>query len=213
MNYKCIIFDCDGVLVDSETISAIVFQKMAKELGFDLDYKSAVENFTGTPMTENLRFIEEHIKGSLPEGFEQDFRDRTYDAFKTDLKPIKGIHNLLDKIKVPFCVASSGPVSKIRLNLTTTRLINKFEGRIFSSYEIGSWKPEPGIFLHTAKEMGFLPKECVVIEDSEAGVKAAVSGGFKVFVLSKHKKKEAFEKLGAKVFFSMNELSSILKLD
>lgn len=213
MNYKCIIFDCDGVLVDSETISAIVFQKMAKELGFDLDYKSAVENFTGTPMTENLRFIEEHIKGNLPEGFEQNFRDRTYDAFKTDLKPIKGIHNLLDKIKVPFCVASSGPVSKIRLNLTTTRLINKFEGRIFSSYEIGSWKPEPGIFLHTAKEMGFLPKECVVIEDSEAGVKAAVSGGFKVFVLSKHKKKEAFEKLGAKVFFSMNELSSILKLD
>lgn len=213
MNYKCVIFDCDGVLVDSETISAIIFQKMAKELGFDLDYKSTVENFTGTPMTENLRFIEEHIKGNLPERFEQNFRDRTYDAFKTDLKPIKGIHNLLDKIKVPFCVASSGPVSKIRLNLTTTRLINKFEGRIFSSYEIGSWKPEPGIFLHAAKEMGFSPEECVVVEDSEAGVKAAVSGGFKVFVLSKHKKKEAFEKLGANVFFSMNELSSILKLD
>lgn len=213
MNYKCIIFDCDGVLVDSETISAKIFQKMAAELGFNLNFKTAVENFAGTSMTENLKFIENNIKGSLPEGFEQDFRNRTFEAFKTDLKPIYGIHDLIDKVKVPFCVASSGPVSKIRLNLTTTNLIDKFEGRIFSSYDIKSWKPEPGIFLHAAKEMGFTPEECIVIEDSQAGVKAAVSGGFRVFALGNKKDQKAFEELGASVFFGMRELESILKLD
>ena len=163
-------------------------------------------------MTENLKFIEDNIKGSLPEGFEQDFRNRTYEAFETDLQPIEGVRNLIEKVKVPFCVASSGPVSKIRLNLTATNLIDKFEGRIFSSYAIGSWKPEPGIFLHAAKEMGFSPEECIVIEDSEAGVTAAISGGFRVFALSDQKKKEALEKLGAKVFGGMNELALILKI-
>lgn len=213
MNYKCIIFDCDGVLVNSESISAKIFQEMANELGFDVDYETAVERFAGTSMTENLKFIEENIKGNLPKGFEQDFRNRTYEAFKTDLKPIEGVHALIEKVKVPFCVASSGPISKIRLNLTATNLIDKFEGRIFSSYEINSWKPQPGIFLHAAKEMGYSPEECIVIEDSEAGVMAAIAGGFRVFALSDLKKKETIEKLGATVFSGMDELSSILNLD
>lgn len=213
MNYKCIIFDCDGVLVDSESISAKIFQEMAIELGFNLDYKTAVEQFAGTSMTENLKFIEDNIIGDLPEGFEQDFRSRTFEAFKTDLKPINGVHELIEKVEVPFCVASSGPVSKIELNLTVTHLIGKFKGRVFSSYEIGSWKPEPGIFLHAAKTMGFAPEDCIVIEDSEAGVTAAIKGGFRVFALSDKKKQGTFEKLGATVFFEMKELQSILKLD
>ena len=212
MNYKCIIFDCDGVLVDSETISAKIFQKMARELGFNLDYGTAVENFTGTSMTENLKFIEDNIKGNLPVGFEQDFRNRTYVAFKTDLKAIEGIHDLIPEVKVPFCVASSGPVSKIKLNLSATKLLDYFEGRIFSSYDIGSWKPEPGIFLHAAKEMGFEAEECIVIEDSQAGVTAAVAGGFKVFALTNTSKKETFEKLGANVFYKMEELGGLLGL-
>ena len=179
MAYKCIIFDCDGVLVDSEGISAKIFQQMAKEIGFEMDHETAVDQFAGASMPENLKFIEENIEGDLPENFEKEFRNRTYSAFKTDLKPVQGIKQLIKRVKVPFCVASSGPVKKIRLNLTVTNLIKKFEGRIFSSYEIGSWKPEPGIFLHAAKAMGFLPHECVVVEDSDAGIKAAAAGGEK----------------------------------
>ena len=105
----------------------------------------------------------------------------------------------MQKIKVPFCVASSGPVEKIRLNLTTANLIDKFEGRIFSSYDIGSWKPEPGIFLHAAKTMGYSPEECLVIEDSIAGIKAAVAGGFKVYALGNEKKKESFDPMHIRV--------------
>jgi len=212
MRYNCIIFDCDGVLVDSETISAKIFQQMAKQLGFDLDYEIAIKEFAGASMPENLNFIENNIEDDLPEGFEKEFRRRTYKAFKTELKAIDGVHQLIEKVKVPFCVASSGPVEKIRLNLTTTKLINKFEGRIFSSYDIGSWKPDPGIFMYAAKKMGYSPNECVVVEDSEAGIKAAVSGGFKVFALANKKKKNNFEQLGATVFYTMQELESLLAL-
>lgn len=211
MNYKCIIFDCDGVLVDSETISAKIFQQMAQEQGFNLDFETAVDQFAGASMSENLRFIENNIDGDLPDTFEKEFRKRTYETFKTDLKPIEGIPDLIEKLAVPFCVASSGPHEKIRLNLTTAKLIDKFEGKIFSSYDIGSWKPEPGIFLHAAKTMGFQPKDCVVIEDSEAGIKAAVAGGFNVFALGNEEKKQIFEELGATVFYSMEELEPMLR--
>lgn len=212
MDYKCIIFDCDGVLVDSESISAKVFQEMAAELGFEMDFKTAVEQFAGASMNDNIQFVAENIEGAVPLDFEKEFRKRTYEAFKTEIKPIPGIHELLEKVKVPICVASSGPVPKIRLNLTVTGLIDKFEGKIFSCYDIQSWKPEPQIYLHAANEMGFTPGECVIIEDSTSGIKAGVAGGFKVFALAEKVKRQQFEELGAKVFENMEELESILRL-
>ncbi len=213
MKFKCIIFDCDGVLVDSEAISAKIFQEMAAESGFKLDFESVLEQITGTSMTENLKFFSENINGELPEDFESEFRKRSYEAFKTDLKPIKGIHDLLEKINIPVGVASSGPVEKIKLNLTTTNLIDYFGNNIFSCYEIGSWKPEPEIYLHAAKKMGFKPGECAVIEDSLAGVQSAKAGGFNVFGFANDKNETAFKELGATVFFSMAELGSLLKID
>jgi HAD superfamily hydrolase (TIGR01509 family) len=173
MEYKCIIFDSDGVLVDSETLSAKVFQEMALELGFDLDFEIALEHFAGTSMKENLQFIEENIEGPLPVDFEIQFRERTYEAFKTDLKAVNGIHELIEKLEIPFCVASSGPMEKIKLNLGLVNLLDHFEDKIYSSYDIGSWKPEPGIFLHAAKALGFAPEDCVVVEDSTSGIRAA----------------------------------------
>lgn len=213
MKYKCIIFDCDGVLVDSEAISAKVFQKMAAELGCDLGFETVLEQITGTSMKENLKFFTEHVGRDLPDNFEKEFRKRSYEAFKTELKPIKGVHDLLNKIKNPIGVASSGPVEKIRQNLSTTKLIDYFGDNIFSSYEIRSWKPEPDIYLHAAKQMGFPPKECAVIEDSEPGVSAARKGGFDVFVLTSETKKSIFTELGATVFSKMEELGNLLNID
>lgn len=213
MNYKCIIFDCDGVLVDSESISAKIFQQMAAELGLKMDFETAVEQFAGTSMSDNIQFVSDNIAEEMPEDFETEFRKRTYEAFKTGIRPIEGVHELLEKVKVPFCVASSGPANKIELNLTVTKLIDKFRGKIFSSYDIGSWKPEPGIFLHAAKTMGFSPEECVVIEDSASGIRAAVAGGFRVFALANELKCHNFEELGAKVFYAMDELAVLLNLN
>jgi HAD superfamily hydrolase (TIGR01509 family) len=212
MNFKCIIFDCDGVLVDSEAISAKVFQQMIAELECNLDFETILEQITGTSMKDNLEFFSEKINSELPADFETDFRKRSYEAFKTDIKPINGIPDLLKKIKIPVGVASSGPVEKIKLNLTTTKLIQYFGENIFSSYDIGSWKPEPEIYLHAAKKMGFKPGECAVIEDSLPGIQAAKAGGFDVFGFANDKNKTAFEKLGATVFFEMQELENLLLL-
>ena len=213
MKFKCIIFDCDGVLVDSEAISAKIFQKMAAELGFKIDFETILEQITGTSMTKNLKFFSENINGELPEDFETEFRKRSFEAFKTDLKPIKGVHDLLERISIPVGVASSGPVEKIKLNLTTTNLIDYFDDNIFSCYEIGSWKPEPEIYLNAAKKMGFKPGECVVIEDSLAGVQSAKAGGFNVFGFTNGKNKNSLEELGATVFSDMGELGKLLDLD
>lgn len=213
MKYKCIIFDCDGVLVDSEAISAKVFQKMVSDLGCNLEFEAVLEQITGTSMKENLKFFAECVGRDLPDNFETEFRERSFETYKIELKAIPGVHDLIDKIKVPICTASSGPQKKIRLNLTTTNLLDKFEDRIFSSYDIGSWKPDPDIYLHAAKQMGFLPKECVVIEDSKPGVVAAIKGGFDVYALSSIEKGKPFTDLGATIFSNMKELGNLLNID
>ena len=210
MKYKCIIFDCDGVLVDSEGISNSILVEMANSVGAKIELKYALENFAGKSLKSVFEHIEKLIEKKVPDSFEKEYRERTFKAFKTELKPIKGIHNLLNKISVQYCVASSGPTEKIRLNLTTTKLIEKFENKIFSSYEIGSWKPNPKIFEYAAEKMGFEPNECVVIEDSMAGITAARKGGFDVFGFTNKENQKDFENEGAKVFFDMENLNELL---
>ncbi|HBL77637.1 MAG: hypothetical protein A2W90_03010 [Bacteroidetes bacterium GWF2_42_66] len=210
MKFKCIIFDCDGILVDSEAISGKVLVEMTASVGFNLDLEYAIENFSGVSLKSTIEYIQKNAVTAFPADFEEEFRRRTFEAFKTDLKPVKGVAELLERLTVPYCTASSGPPEKLRLSLTTTGLIPKFENRIFSSYDIGSWKPNPEIFLYAAKEMGFQPNECAVVEDSIAGIKAARAGGFHVFALANNRNRGELEKLGATVFFAMNELDSLL---
>jgi HAD superfamily hydrolase (TIGR01509 family) len=208
LKYKCIIFDCDGVLVDSEEISNAVLLQMAKEVGVDITEEYAIDHFAGKSLKSTFEYIEKLAKQELPPFFMEEYRKRTFDAFRLEMKPIEGIHDLLEEIQVDYCVASSGPMDKIKLNLTTTRLFEKFEHK--SSYDIGSWKPNPEIFEHAAKNMGYKPEECAVIEDSLAGVIAAKKGGFDVFGYANERNKNDFEKEGATVFFKMNELSNLL---
>jgi UDP-N-acetylmuramate dehydrogenase len=213
MKYKCIIFDCDGVLVDSETIANTILVAMANEQGANITLDFALQNFVGKTLAEWLTVIEKKINKELPNNFGEEFRDRTFKAFSENIQPIKGVSELLNRINIPYCVASSGPANKIKLNLTTTGLINKFEGRIFSCYDIKIWKPNPAIFLHAAKEMGFEPSECVVIEDSPSGVKGAKAGGFDVYGLVNDYNKESLEKENIPLFSDMNKLDEILELN
>lgn len=211
MIYKCVIFDCDGVLVDSEAISAQVLVEMAGDLGLFLSLDEAIVEFSGKSFHSIVSYIDERIKGNVPEDFETRFREKTFAVFKSELQPIEGIHKMLNGLSIPFCVASSGPRKKIELNLTKVGLIDKFpQHNIFSSFEIGSWKPDPKIYLFAAEKMGFEPGECAVIEDSVYGVQAAISGGFDTFAYAKSHNKQAFEDLGAIVFDSMENLETLL---
>jgi len=210
MKYKCIIFDCDGVLVDSEPISCGVLVEMANAAGLKIDLNFALREFAGKHLDANFQYILEQVETGFPPNPMQVYRERTYALFKENLQPISGIHGLLERLDVPFCVASSGPVEKIEANLTTVGLIDKFADKIFSAYTIERWKPDPAVFLWAAKTMGFSPDECVVIEDSPSGVQGAIAGGFDVWAYVAKGHPNKFTAMDIPVFHDMNELDKLL---
>ncbi len=210
MKYKCIIFDCDGVLVDSEYISNSTMVAMANDLGVVISKEYALHHFSGKSLKYCFDYIESLLGQKLPEDFEQQFRTKTFEAFANDLQPIKGIQDVLKRIAIPFCVASNGPLEKTRLNLTVTNLIQYFEGKMFSAYEINSWKPNPELFLYAAKSMGFEPNECVVVEDSISGIQAAKAGGFDVIGFVNDNNQQRFSEENVPLCYDMNELDSFL---
>lgn len=211
MKYKCIIFDCDGVLVDSETIGNLVLIDMANELGANIDLDFAIENFTGTSIKHVINIIGERISSDVPESFTNEYRRKSFEAFEKQMKPVPGIEEVLKHLTIPFCTASNGPLNKMTLNLKVTGLLPYFEGKMFSAYQMKKWKPDPSLFLHAAKTMGFEPKDCLVIEDSLPGVQAAIAGDFNVYGYANQHNQKDFEKLGVKTFCSMRELLELLK--
>jgi HAD superfamily hydrolase (TIGR01509 family) len=210
---KCIIFDCDNVLVDTETIMISALIDMASEYGAKMDIEEAIRLFSGRQMLYTIQYLEQQSGVTFPVDFEKQFRIRLYDEFRKGVQPIEGVKGVLENLKLPYCVASSGPREKIELNLGLTGLLGFFDdSRIFSAYDINSWKPDPDIFLYAAKKMGFSPDECVVIEDSLAGVEAARRGGFRVYGLTNGHNQQELADQGAIVFKEMKALPHLLKL-
>ena len=208
--YKCIIFDCDGVLIDSESIAIGVLVNMANDLGAKIDFNETMISLKGKSLNSCMELISKRIGKSLPPEFEANYRGLTFETFKRDIKPIKGVKEVIERLKIPFCVASSGPENKIRLNLELTGLLPYFEGKIFSCYTIQKWKPEPDVFLWAAKTMGFKPKDCLVIEDSISGIRGAKAGGFEVFGYTEHDYHNELKKETDITFNSMNDLFQLL---
>jgi HAD superfamily hydrolase (TIGR01509 family) len=184
MTFEAVIFDCDGTLVDSEGLANEVFAECAVELGIQIGAQDALELFRGRSMPYCITRLENMLGRPLPEWFVPKFRDRPDATFREKLRPIEGAVELVQSISVPICVASSGPRDKIELTLGLCGLLQYFEGRIFSSYEVGIWKPDPGLFLHAAKQLGIDPRNCVVVEDSLTGIEAAIAAGMTVFALN-----------------------------
>jgi len=210
LKYKCIIFDCDGVLVDSEPIANTVLVEMANDFGANIDLKYAMAQFKGGSMQSCVDKISGLVKEPLPDYFIETYRKRSFEAFKNEVKPVEGVKNVLDNLDIPFCVASSGPVEKIRFNLELTGLLPYFENRIFSCYTINKWKPNPAVFLWAADIMGFKPKDCLIIEDSLTGIKAAKNGGFDVYGFTAQDYNNELENLATRTFNDMNDLLRML---
>ncbi|SFD37860.1 haloacid dehalogenase superfamily, subfamily IA, variant 3 with third motif having DD or ED [Algibacter lectus] len=208
--YKCVIFDCDGVLVDSEPLSIQVLVDIANEYGANIDLAYGMEHFKGSFFDACKRMISELAQKELPDSLESEYRQRSFEAFKKDMKPVEGVKGVLKNINRPFCVASSGPEDKIELNLGLTGLLSFFENKIFSCYKIQKWKPDPAVFLWAAETMGFKPEECVVIEDSISGVRAAKAGGFDVFGYVAHDYNNQLKDEATQTFDSMDKLLSMI---
>lgn len=179
MRIECVIFDLDGTLVDSEGLCNQAFLDLIPELAFSLD--ELVKRYRGKKLRPILQDIERVIGRTLSSEFEKDYRSRVAALFEADLKPMPGVRQMLESIECPFCVASSGPREKIKQALEVSSLDGFFGDRIFSSYEVGAWKPDPGLFLHACEAMGCLPEACAVVEDSPPGIEAAIAAKMKPF--------------------------------
>jgi HAD superfamily hydrolase (TIGR01509 family) len=179
--FELVIFDCDGVLVDSERIAIRVEADFLRELGWPLTEAEIVERFMGRTAEYMDEAIEAQLGTRLPEDWKDQFHRRYREAFAAELVPVEGVVEALDRIATPTCVASSGSHDKLRFTLGHTGLYERFEGRIFSGYEVASAKPAPDLFLHAAARMGAEPARCAVIEDSRPGVLAARAAGMRAF--------------------------------
>lgn len=208
--YKCIIFDCDGVLVDSEPIGNQVLVDMANSYGADIDLDYAFKHFKGGSIYTCRDKIQALVNQPLSQDFIAEYRRRSYSAFKEQIQPVEGVKEVIESLSIPFCVASSGPTEKIRLNLELTGLLPYFEDNIFSCYTIEKWKPEPDVFIWAAKTMGFKPEDCVVIEDSLTGIQAAKAGGFDVFGFTAHDYNNELEAEATTTFNSMEKLLELI---
>ncbi|MFH0516394.1 HAD family hydrolase [Streptomyces sp. M41] len=185
MDYDLVIFDNDGVLVDSEPISNRLLAAYLTELGHRTSYEDSIRDYMGSAMHRIHELVLERTGRRLPEDFDDVFHARVFAAFERELKAVVGAADVLEKLVedgVPYCVASSGSHERIRVGHRTTGLDRFFEyGRIFSSQDVGRGKPAPDLFLYAAERMGVAPERCVVVEDSPLGVQAAVAAGMDVY--------------------------------
>lgn len=208
---KLIIFDCDGVLVDSETIGLRVLASMLQEQGFEITSESFIKQYRGCKIATCLEEMQNIYNIRLPVNFESNYRTQAAKAFRKQLQPVQGIHEALNNIEHQTCVASSAPIEKIRLVLGLTNLLHYFEGRIFSAYEVGIWKPDPGLFLFACKEMERDPDGTIVIEDSIVGIQAAIAANMKVLGYGTIDQKEELQSAGAVFFDNMQDLPELIK--
>ncbi|MEO1516024.1 MAG: HAD family hydrolase [Bacteroidota bacterium] len=200
------IFDCDGVLVDSEAISNAVVAEMLSDQGLPMTAEEGTRHFAGTSMKYIHEFFYQKTGLYLPDDFEEIYRGRSFEAFERDLQAVEGVREAIQQIDLPRCVGSNGPLKKVRFNLTLTNLLPFFGDNLFSAYEIGRWKPLPDLYLHAAAQMGVAPAHCVVIEDSVSGVQAAKAAGIRVLGFAGHGSGDGLREAGAEVFHKMSEL-------
>lgn len=174
---RCVIFDCDGTLVDSEYLCNLGLEIMLRDYGITASATDLMQRFRGGKLATILQTLEAEYEVSLQRDFIPTYRALVEQLFEQQLKPCAGVSEALSALTLPICVASSGPPEKIEKSLALSGLRDFFNDRIFSSYVVGSWKPDPGIFLYAAREMGFEPRHCAVVEDSPVGIAAAEAAG------------------------------------
>lgn len=210
MPLELVIFDCDGVLVDSEPIANRVLSQALIAEGLDTTYEETTEETTGLSMASVLAWAEGRLGRGLPADFVDRVQDATFAAFRRELGAVPGVAEALARIELPVCVASSGEIEKIRLSLGLTGLLARFEGRIFSATQVARGKPFPDLFLHAAETLGVAPAACAVIEDSLPGVRAAHAAGMAVLGYAAAGDGAALAAAGAHTFTDMAALPDLL---
>jgi HAD superfamily hydrolase (TIGR01509 family) len=178
----CLIFDLDGTLVDSEPLATQAFLDLLPQL--EDTVSGLMSRYTGLQFAQVVADLSTRLGQPLPDDFEASYRTRIAQLYDASLVPMPGAVEMLSALQNPKCVASNGPISKISHGLSVTGLADFFGDRVFSAYEVGKWKPEPHLFLHAARTMNALPRMCLVVEDSDAGLQAAKAAGMRAVQFS-----------------------------
>ncbi|WP_329621564.1 HAD family hydrolase [Streptomyces sp. NBC_01255] len=178
---ELVIFDCDGVLVDSERIYCRVDREVFASLGAEFTEAEVIEHFVGSSHEMLTAIVEERRGRPLEPGWQTPFKQRYDDVLDAELTAVEGITHVLDTLPLPYCLASNSSHAGIRKNLGRTGLLDRFEGRMFSARDVARGKPAPDLFLHAAATMGVPPERCAVVEDSPYGVQAARAAGMRAF--------------------------------
>ena len=176
-----IIFDCDGVLVDSEVISCRVHAEVLTRHGYPITADQVFERFLGRSTRQANLEIEADLGHPLPHEYHEQLQSELFGAFEAELEAIRGIHDVLDQVVQRVCVASSGSPRRMRVSLGNTGLYGRLAPNIFSASQVKNGKPAPDLFLFAAGEMKVPPERCLVIEDSIAGITGARAAGMRVF--------------------------------
>jgi HAD superfamily hydrolase (TIGR01509 family) len=175
-----VIFDNDGVVVDSEVLANGVLADLLTELGHPTTLEQSIDTYLGGTLAGVRSIVEARSGPPLPGDFEDTYHRRLFAAFDADLRAVPGVRAVLEGLAAPYCLASSGTRHRIVRSLTITGLLAFFADRIFSAQDVAHGKPAPDLFLHAASHMGVAPGRCVVIEDSANGVEAARAAGMRV---------------------------------
>lgn len=208
--FDLVIFDCDGVLVDSERITNLVFAEMLGEIGLHFSLDEMFERFVGHSMSTCLDLIENLRGAPIPEGFVEHYQERSASALLEQLVAVEGIFDVIEMLPVPYCVASSGDHEKMRTTLGITNLLSLFEGKLFSVTEVPRGKPFPDVYLYAAERNGVDPRRCAVVEDSPIGVEAGAAAGMTIFGYSKLMSAKRLRSAGASATF--DDMRDLLKL-
>lgn len=174
-----VIFDLDGVLVDSEILSARALQAEAREFGLSLGIDHILSHYTGLSYPRVHAAIERQFSTTLPTNFEASYRARLRSAFARELAPMEGARECISCLGIPFCIATSSAPERAHHSLSITGLAGLFGNRVYTASEVARAKPAPDLFLHAAKKMRSAPEKTLVIEDSIAGVEAALAAKMK----------------------------------
>jgi HAD superfamily hydrolase (TIGR01509 family) len=213
MKPDLIIFDCDGVLVDSESVTNTIFAEMLGELGLRFTHDEMYHTFVGLSFAECRRKIEALLGAPLPLEFERTYDQRTHAALAERVEPVRGVLDALaslDAEGIATCVASSGSHDKMRVTLGRTGLLPRFAGRAFSTSEVARGKPHPDIFLHAAAHFGAAPERTIVVEDSIHGIRAGVSAGMTVIGYAGANDPELLAAAGAT--YTMTDMSRLMDI-
>jgi beta-phosphoglucomutase-like phosphatase (HAD superfamily) len=210
-----IIFDCDGVLVDSERLVCRIEAELLSAWGWACTPEELRTEFKGCAFPDMARIIERRLAGRLPVDWMYLWAMETANGFRVSLREVRGVRSVLELLSAtrqPVCVASQSPLPRVRLSLGVCDLARYFGPHVFTASMVARPKPAPDLFLHAAAQLGVAPERCTVIEDSPSGVRAAVAAGMRVLGYAGDEDAARLAAAGAQAFSDMAELPQLIQM-